>query len=106
MLDHLMRRPATLTLKSGHTVTLKPLSLRDMGPVLAEPDNLRRMAMAVQRSVVDDNGAMLFSPAEVDYIMDEMDQRAVTEIGMWVLNGDGDSDPLSDSPSTTPTDTE
>ena len=106
MLDHLMRRLTDLPLKNGGIVRLKPLSLRDMGPVLAEPDGMRRIAMAVQRSVVDGNGLLLWGPTEVDYIMDELDQLVVTQIGMWVLNGPGDVDPLSDSPSTTPTATE
>ena len=42
--------------------------------------------------------------------MDEFDQRVITEIGMWVINGpegDGDdADPLSDSLAPTPTDAE
>ena len=38
MLDHLMRRPTDLPLKNGGSVRLKPLSLRHMTGVLAEPD--------------------------------------------------------------------
>ena len=105
MLDHLMRRPTDLPLKNGGSVRLKPLSLRDMGVVLAEDDNMRRMAIAVQRSILGENGNLALSADQVDYIMDNFDQRVVTEIGMWVMNGPegGDEDPLSGLPATTPT---
>ena len=105
MLDHLMRRPTDLPLKNGGSVRLKPLSLRDMGAVLAEQDSMRRMAIAVQRSLLDENGNTALSADQVDYIMDEFDQRVVTEIGTWVLNGPegGDEDPLSGLPATTRT---
>ena len=106
MFDHLMRKPFDLPLKNGGNVRVKPLSLRDMGVVLAEEDAMRRMAIAVQRSLLDDNGNLGFSVDHVDYIMDEMDQRVLTEIGLWVMNGPegaGDADPLSDSLAVTPT---
>ena len=105
MLDHLMRRPTDLPLKNGGSVRLKPLSLRDMSAVLAEQDSMRRMAMAVQRSLLGENGNTALSADQIDYIMDEFDQRVVTEIGMWVINGPegGDADPLSDLPASTPT---
>ena len=122
MFDHLMRKPFDLPLKNGGNVRVKPLSLRDMGAVMAEMDPMRRMAVAAQRSLLDENDNLAFSiaPAHyilgengdlvlsadpVDYIFDEMDQRVLTEIGMWVINGpaDGDADPLSDSLAPTPT---
>ena len=109
MLDHLMRRPTDLPLKNGGSVRLKPLSLRDMSAVLDEKDPMRRMAIATQRSLLGENGNTALSADQVDYIMDEFDQRVVTEIGMWVINGpsDGeegsDADPLSDSLAPTPT---
>ena len=108
MLDHLMRRPTDLLLKNGGSVRLKPLSLRDMSAVLAEQDSMRRMAIAVQRSLLGENGNLALSADQTDYIMDEFDQRVVTEIGTWVLNGPegGDEDPLSDSLAPTPTDAE
>ena len=108
MLDHLMRRPTDLPLKNGGSVRLKPLSLRDMSAVLDEKDPMRRMAIATQRSLLGENGNTALSADQVDYIMDEFDQRVVTEIGMWVINGpaDGDADPLSGLPATTPTDAE
>ena len=69
---------------------------------------MRRMAIAVQRSLLGENGNTALSADQVDYIMDEFDQRVVTEIGMWVINGPegGDVDPLSDSLAPTPTDAE
>ena len=106
MFDHLMRKPFDLPLKNGGNVRVKPLSLRDMGVVLAEEDAMRRMAIAVQRSLLGENGNTAFSADQVDYIMDEMDQRVLTEIGLWVMNGPegaGDADPLSDSLAVTPT---
>ena len=125
MLDHLMRRPTDLPLKNGGSVRLKPLSLRDMGMVLAEQDPMRRMAVAAQRSILDENDNLAFSIAPVhyildengdlvlsadpvDYVFDEMDQRVLTEIGIWLINGPegGDADPLSDSLAPTPTDAE
>ena len=108
MLDHLMRRPTDLPLKNGGSVRLKPLSLRDMSAVLDEKDPMRRMAIATQRSLLGENGNTALSADQVDYIMDEFDQRVITEIGMWVINGpaDGDADPLSDSLAPTPTDAE
>ena len=98
MFDHLMRKPFDLPLKNGGNVRVKPLSLRDMGAVMAEMDPMRRMAVAVQRSLLDENDNLAFSiaPAHyilgengdlvlsadpVDYIFDEMDQRVLTEIG-------------------------
>ena len=38
MFDHLMRKPFDLPLKNGGNVRVKPLSLRDMGTVLAEDE--------------------------------------------------------------------
>ena len=73
--------------------------------MLAEKDGMRRIAMAVQRSVLDDDGALVWGPTDLDYILDELDQLVLTEIGMWVLNGPDDVDPLSDSQTDTPTDT-
>ena len=108
MLDHLMRRPTDLPLKNGGSVRLKPLSLRHMTGVLAEPDSMRRMAMAVQLAVVDLDGNPVMGPDQIDRIMDDFDQRKLTEIGLWLINGPegGDEDPLSDSLAPTPTDAE
>ena len=113
MYEHLMRRPFELPLKSGGSVLVKGLSLRQMGLVLAEEDSMRRIAMAVQRSVLNEDGSGLLAwqPDELDYVLDELDQRVLSEIGMFMLNGppegDGsDADPLSDLPATTPTDAE
>ena len=113
MYEHLRRKPFDLPLKSGGSVQVRPLSLRQMGAVLSEKDGMRRIALAVQRSVLNEDGSGLLAwqPDELDYVLDELDQRVLSEIGMFMLNGpaegDGaDADPLSDSPATTPTDAE
>ena len=107
MFDHLMRKPFDLPLKNGGNVRVKPLSLRDMS-AWCLPN--RTLCAAWPSPCSGPSWAKMgirhSAPTKLDYIMDEFDQRVLTEIGLWVMNGPegaGDADPLSDSLAVTPT---
>ena len=105
MIDFLMRRPVELTLPSGFQVRVLPMSLADVAATAEEPDIYRRLAMTVQRSVCTADGALQWTPADVDMLMTEMEGKAMIEISNAIAqltNPGAFDDPLSVSPSTTP----
>ena len=108
MLDHLMRRPATVTLPNGETVRLLPLSPKALAAIGAEDDPARKSVMTVQLCVCGDDDRLRWGPDDLDYLAEALDAGVVKAIdsaitAMFFAASETATDPFLGSPSSTPT---
>ena len=107
MLDHLMRRPATVTLPNGETVRLLPLSPKALAAIGAEDDKARKSVMTVQLCVCGDDDRPRWGPEDIDHLADVLDAGMVKAIdtaitAMFFAASEAAKDPFLDSPPSTP----
>ena len=106
MLDHLMRRPATVTLPNGETVRLLPLSPKALAAIGAEDDPARKSVMTVQLCVCGDDDQLAWAPEDIDKLVVDLDAGVVKAIdtaitAMFFAASEAPKDPFLALPSST-----
>ena len=107
MLDHLMRRPATVTLPNGETVRLLPLSPKALAAIGAEDDKARKSVMTVQLCVCGEDDRLRWGPDDIEYLAENLDAGVVSAIDqavtdMFFAASAISKDPFLDSPPSMP----